>query len=115
MTATKDILTAINQARYIAFMCNTRANELTNQAKAIKYSKNVKVWINNSAKKDILLLRAELLRSRAVNVWNSVTGYQGKWINYRDIHTVDGVQYCGIINLIDASFTHASADKYTIN
>lgn len=110
----KDILTYINQARYIAYMCNTRAEDLTKQAEGIKASRNTRIWLKQQAQKDLLKLRAAILRDRATKVWYAVTGYQGKYINYRDVHVIDGIQYTGIIALIDASFTHKSYDKYAI-
>lgn len=110
----KNLLEYINQARHIAYVCNTRANELDNQAAKIKHPKDVKKWLENQNKKDILKLRAALLRDRAVKVWGSVTSYQGKYINYRDVHTIDGITYHGIISLIDGSFNHLSYSKYSL-
>lgn len=108
----KTILEQINQARYISINCRLKAAEIEQKIKNIKHSNNTKIWIKNDRKKDALKREIEMLNNRADKVWGAVTDFQGKYINWKNLHTVEGVTYCGILELINASFSHSSINKY---
>lgn len=105
----KNIFEAINQARKIHSLCNVRARELRRKSKHVKRSNNTATWIKNMAKVDKLNAAAEVLENRGTKVWFSVTAFQGKYINWKNIHEIDGVTYCGIFELIDGAAKHKSA------
>jgi len=112
----KSILECINQARYISTMYRFMAQSLRIQIYNIdrkKHTHNVNLQIERISKKDALQRRIEICNKRSDNVWGAVTAFQGKYINWKNIHVVDGVEYCGILQLIDASFEHPSFKKYS--
>lgn len=108
MRTSKNILEQINQARYIAMVCNKNAAALRVKLSATPRGKSIDVIIKNMNKKDAISRRIELLEGRARKVWFAVTDYQGKYINWKDLQKVEGKTYCGILELLEASFTHPS-------
>jgi len=66
-----------------------RAEKLRNEAKNIKRTNNVKLWIDRMNKKDELLRRADIVENRGRKIWASVGDYQGKYVNWRNV-TNDG-------------------------
>jgi hypothetical protein len=107
----KNLLEAINQARYIHTLCNMRAREMRCKAKGIRRSNNTAIWIKQDRQIDALNAAAETLENRGTKVWFSVTAFQGKYINWKNIHTIDGQTYCGIFELIEAAEKHQSANR----
>lgn len=105
----KNILEQINQARYICTQYRIMARGLRRYADRMKLRKATD--INRCYD---IRCRAELFESRADKIWYTVTGYQGPFINYKDVHVVDGITYVGLISLLDGSIAHPSFNKYAI-
>lgn len=112
----KDILTSINQARYISCLCRERAGKLSEKLSKLNRSRssNIDVVLRNMNKKDVLKMQIDRLNDRADKVWGAVTDFQGKYINWKNLHEVEGKTYSGIIELITASYQHSSAIKYSL-
>jgi hypothetical protein len=99
----KNALQAIKQARKIHTNCTVRANKLEMTAIKLKFGSTVKSHCDCINKRYDMNKQAEMLRKRGEKVWSAATSFQGKYIDWKNIHVIDGKTYNGIFELLDAS------------
>lgn len=102
-----ELLKIFNKAHIILTASILRAEHLRNKAEQITGNrfgpwKNVSKWIEGSNQADKLKREADRTETRGRNVWASVTDFQGKYINWRNL-TKDGQQ---IYNLRTAGINY---------
>jgi hypothetical protein len=99
----KNALQAIKQARKIHTECNNRAQKIEARIIKMKYGKTVASHVKYINGKWDMEQEVNRLRERGAKVWSAVTSFQGKYIDWKNIHVIDGKTYNGIFELLDAS------------
>lgn len=93
-----------NRANIILSACCLRANDLRRKADILSRAKVCsKKIFEVIAKVDEMQLRAERIEARGRKVWDSVTSYQGKYVNWREL-TEDGQPIFDMILNIGISY-----------